>query len=1173
MARSTKEDYTHQQDIEQLNQTLMSLKERYVDNRRANIPSENEAEFWAYRLILAPIYANTQLENELHRLPSDLWYNPRVKTAIEIFRVLKSVIITSSTTIVQAQSNWKKYWDLIKSSRVSYLMACAAEISFNRVRHVVLDSIWRSYRRGNQKHLVTVDDWTPAKLKDVLGLDTEAEAVKHCEAYGFIFNISEAGNTFLDITQMGYANRVLGMPPASAEFKPQIFSAYIVESKRYDRALSSVIQGVSVQQASNKGLLVDAELDEDNAIMGEESLFIPDALNRKTNPFLQQINGNATTSVSSSSSSQPIAAFNQPGQTPHIASNPFLQGAFQQRLLPSAFTSSIAKQPGALQSAQQATNGDISVTSSSTSTSSTSTSTIPLQTASATMPSKTPGNPFLNGAGVSATPQTNPFANFPSSNSHTATTSFTPSGSPAFNFQGSNSGTWAQASPQPAASLTPAGIPPTVDAGTQEAEQKAERERREAAEKQKQEAEARQRVEAARDAQRKARETQEAEQRRKQAEAEQQHRQQQQAREEKDRKAKEEQERLLREAQRRQAQEEEVRAAKIRVRNEALHTLTADVMFNEKEGLMLQFIENTALNVAQEALLEVQKEKMVALGNNMFAKYLLMLKRAGLAKIIASVAKKKKAVHVRERRKRLKAQRVQMAQMQEEDPDRASTIDDTAPTRNTAPTRDEIRSESITQRPATTSNARRTKRTEERRGSHEPTASTRTVPRRNGVARAAAAAGTISTQVNSSNNDMVRVGYSKAYQQSTAPIDRTETDWFKLRAMGIDPSKHRKRSFDSTSEEEDQVKTESKRAKLSPPVPDRVNSETPLPPPTTAEDQLARFRAIQQAFRKSAPSPTGLSNSVATISRRASVIDSTSSIIARAREVVADASVPPLASPPAHTVLGLASQHIQHDWGRSVPNLGLSSAVSRQSPVGRSINAVEPQERPAYCQRASRFVPRHLYGQGPEATRAYHDKYVTKSPTKSATSVSANPMVPSSPIPTQLSYVPQPQGYSQTFAVQQHHENDGSRGLEVVNDNTEYGNENVFITDDEEHHHIDDGNAHLDSHLDRLYGNQGEDAQDADSEMIDSDEDDEEDDDEEEEEDEEEGRYKTIHRRLPLQNCSEESLEDYDEYTEDEDDASPQPAQRHTSQSGPHSQRSLSAQGGNTQDDAIELSD
>jgi hypothetical protein len=187
MARSKKEDYSHQQDIEQLNQTLMSLKERYIDNRRVGYPSENEAEFWAYRLILAPLFTNSQLENELHRLPSDLRNNRRVQTAIEIYRVLKSVIFTRSSSFVQAQANWKRFWELIKSPTVSYLMACAAEVSFQRVRHVVLDTLWRVYRMGTTSKPHTVDTWTTDRVKDVLGLDRVTEAVELCEAYGFRF--------------------------------------------------------------------------------------------------------------------------------------------------------------------------------------------------------------------------------------------------------------------------------------------------------------------------------------------------------------------------------------------------------------------------------------------------------------------------------------------------------------------------------------------------------------------------------------------------------------------------------------------------------------------------------------------------------------------------------------------------------------------------------------------------------------------------------------------------------------------------------------------------------------------------------------------------------------------------------------------------------------------------
>lgn len=1160
MARSTKEDYTHQQDVEQLNQTLMSLKERYVDNRRASIPSENEAEFWAYRLILAPIYANTQLENELHRLPSDLRHNPRVKIAIDIFRALKSVIITNTTAIVQTQSNWKRFWELIKSPRVSYLMACAAEISFNRMRHVVLDSIWRAYRQGTSKRTVSVDGWTPEKLKDAMGLDSESEAVKHCEAYGFIFSRAEDEHTYLDFTLKGYATHVLPMPPPSAEFKPQIFSASIVEAKRFDRALSSVIQGISVHEARVKGLIMDSEsyLQADGEMEDEQSLFVPEAVPSNANPFLQHLNGTTVTPSSSTPLNFDASPF-QPSSTPAASTNPFLKAASQHQN--QAFATPTV-QPGLFNAAknpiQFAVNGDSSNT-----------------TTAQFTPARAPANPFIKGPSASATPQGNPFAQFATPNPTSAipTTNLQPV--PALNIPGlTPQGATPHATPQPAVSFTPTGPPPQVDTAAQEAEQSrreaAEKQKREA-ERQQQEAEARQRAQAALAAQRQARAAEEAEQQRRQAEAAQQRQREQQQQEEQQRRANEERDRVIREAQQRQAQEEEARAARIRQQESTLHSLTADIMFHRTDGLMLQFIENATRNVAQEVIIELEKEKNIGIAEERFKQHQMMLKRAGLAKIISYVEKKKRAEQVRERRRRVKAQRAQMAQQEEEIGD--------VPT----PTESVIAIEQpdggpVRQRPVAPPSARRTKRTEQRRGGHEQNGTASTTSQLDISSRTTAnhAVGAPSNLSNGSlsNGSTSILGYSNAYHQSTAPIDRTETDWFKLRAMGIDPSKHRKRSFGSSSGEEEVRKLEPKRAKISPPP---AENQAPLQPAphvaqksSTADDQLARFRAVQEAFRKSASSPPRAVDGASSVSRRGSMNGSASDLIARARALVAGTTTPKSAYSPSQSVNGVALPYVRHDWGRSVPNLGFTPASSYQPALDKSVGASNAGSQPAYWQRKSRFVPRQLYGKGVEAIAAYNAERRKNSSVNSMSPASTELFEPSSLIPTQESCAPIVQNHLQDF-VPDFTQNPYSEGVvpsafEVIDFDAA---EDESAVQEETYGQEWDGYGNpAEPQLNQQYSQQhyDDESEDADSEMVD---DEDEDEDEEEcDDDEDEESDDALARRQRAYNgeANDEELQDYSEYTEDEDEDTPQPDTK-------PAQPANGDAPGATEDDAIELSD
>ncbi len=1240
MARSTKHDYTHQQDLEQLNQTMMSLRERYTDNRRAGIPSENEAEFWAYRLILAPQYATHQLEDELHRLPSHIRYNMRVQTAVEIYQLLKSVLITRARSFVQCQANWKKLWELIKSPKVSYLMACAAEVSFNRVRHVVLDCLWRAFRVGNAKRLVVVEDWTTDKLKDVLGLDSDQEAVKLCEDFGFEFGLNHAGQTFLDITKKGYGNQVLAKP---TEDNPQTFSANLVESKRHDRALSAIIHGMSVQQARETGWLVevDTDLPFEEEMADEHSLFVPETSsvnsNHLTQSNLQPQGMNSTSSIMEANKPfNPFAKPFQPSSTTAAAPNPFLkaaptlqQGSSTQGLLQSGI------QPGLFNpSTDRIQFGDSNGVSSSpvsTSTSATSTSVNPFlkgasvpSTASLAQPNPFKGtntlsaasipqpNPFQGSSAPSAaTPaQPNPFkgTNGPSTISTPQPNPFTRNATPSpqldlapaalkagtsFTFPGQAQD---EKNSQPTASsvfsFTPTGSPAPVSAAPgDEANQDAENARQEAARKVQLEAEARRRVQEAQQA----RALKEAEQRQKQAVAEAERQQQEQlrrererrAKEEQERRAKEERERLAQEARRRQVLEEEARVARMRSMELAWQSLTMDVIFNKEEGLMVQFIENTVLNMSQEVMEEERRRKEEA---DLREQRRCFLARAVIARWIDVIQKRKRAEQTRNRRKRIKEQRARAAEMNEKVTNEKSVSFDAAITEK------QTNSNMNVSQHTTTTSARRARRTQERRGdqSVQVNGHSKMMPPQQHPVQPITTPKTKSKR--SSNNVAKTTEYSKAYHQSSAPIDRTETDWFKLRALGIDPSKQRKRSFDSTSDAEELPLTEQKRAKLSPVVKDECEA-TPQPS-TTAEDHMARFRAIQQAFKKSEASPPRLSQSVASFNGNGSLDmpatkgkspittsrtglhqsingvnptnggssnswNSSQLIIAKAREIVADSTAQ------------LSPSNVQHDWGRSVPNLGYTPSRSEAS-FGRSTHVSIGKERPAYWGRASRFVPRHLYGKGPEAIKAYNDQYVKRSPSNSTRPVSMEPhMQFSESSMLQQSYAHQPGSMHEQYSEEddiaivdgEAIDEDGTSSEDEaihapLRHNQQYAQLHSYENEDSEmsgteedsdpitadgygiaqHHHTSTGYPAPGYGQAYLHGEEGE-----------------------------------------------EVYEDYDEYSgEEEDDSSPHShhapydAQRFAQQHGNSDHHSIKQsstpqgsfnQGGNTEDDAIELSD
>jgi hypothetical protein len=1079
MAQTSKQDYSHQQDMEQFNQTLTTLRERYDDNRRAGIPSENEAEFVAYRLILASIYANSQLENELHNLPTDLRNNKRVLTAIEVFKAAKSAFnFGSDKGWVQAQANWKKFWALVKSPSVSYLMACAAEVTFNRVRHVILDSIWHAYRRGG-KGDIAVQAWTTDQLKDVLAMDDDRDAVKLCELFGFQFERNAEGRTYLDISKLGNSNRSLSVPHT---IKPQMFSQSLVESKRHNRAFSAIIEGMTVQLAKTKGLLVDPSTVRAG---DEDSLFIPETANASKPNIFGQVTNGVTTNDASSFNPNPFAKPFQPSSQPLSGSsmpNPF-GGSATPATQPAQVTPAPVFGGGTFPNTFDAAKNPVKFAPTPAS----SININPFAKAAATLPpqSSTPTStpPGSFDFGLNAVPTSQSQPSVTSANSVSTVTDGQPAsgaGKPfvfpglpeldarikAGDFQGLFTAS-AEAPPQPDVAATSA------------AKEKAEADARAAVLRQKREAEERRKREQEEQEQkaREAQQAREAEQRRVEEEKQRQLREQQ----ERELRAKQERERLIREEQQRRQQEEQERLACVQRRETTYDLLTSNIIFSGEEGLLYQFLENTVKNVAAAGHKEWQAELQRKREAEEAAAKRKAFARAVFAHWVAQVQKKKRNAKAKERRKRLKAQREQ-------------SINGEGEAASDAPT-ESVASTSVSTTRSAPTNHRRARRTQERRASATADHGNIASQPRAVSSQQSQNAGIPPTMTNGHH---VR-SYSEAYHRSTAPIDRTETDWFKLRAMGIDPSKHRKRSFDSATDE-DKEDAEAKRVRRSDCDASLISQQPPPEPeppvkPLSIDERLARIRAAKQSFKSSGSWSPPIND--ATPSKRSSFSGRASLVIAQARELIAKS---PTTKKSPVTV---------HDFNRSVPNLSMSTSSFRSSTLGKSIGTAQ-SKKPAYWGRASRFVPQHLYGKGPEAIREYRDKYVN-SPTSTPRPFSTEPLALSSPIPTQFSYLPQ------------YGENGSANGVDLVNVDAE----------------------------DNVAGDTEEDTFDGDDEEAELDEEEEGDDDSDEEVDDS-TQFDAYAREF-----------EEDEYTEEEDKHFAQPGSSFGAGIGP----------GATQDDAIELSD
>ena len=191
------------QEREQLNNTLLSLM-YYYDDSRHKLTSPNEAEFRAYCVALEIQSTRPDLEERAQRWPQALLRDPRVDTALRLHAAASNARdpqgpLRPHAPFAVAQNNYARFWQLIGSPRVFYLLACAAEIYFNFVRGNALRTIYRAYRTGSKNR---TEDLTLDSLTSVLGFDTEGQVEAFVTDHGFDVRERADGYAYVDLSSV-----------------------------------------------------------------------------------------------------------------------------------------------------------------------------------------------------------------------------------------------------------------------------------------------------------------------------------------------------------------------------------------------------------------------------------------------------------------------------------------------------------------------------------------------------------------------------------------------------------------------------------------------------------------------------------------------------------------------------------------------------------------------------------------------------------------------------------------------------------------------------------------------------------------------------------------------------------------------------------------------------------
>ncbi|KAK2875658.1 hypothetical protein FQN49_001516 [Arthroderma sp. PD_2] len=275
---TNQEQFDHHQEREQLNNTLLSLLYYYDDNQgRLEFP--NEAEFRAYYILFSIHDQRPDLEARVQKWPRELRESPRVQVAMEMFAAAGNTWEYQGTLDAKrpnplAQGLYSRFFKLVKSKSVSYLMACVAEVYFNQVRQTAIRSIWKAYCRQPASQQHKNQEWTIDELTVALAFDSDDQTIAFCEEQDLQLATNSEGRLYLN-----WANR----PLDSIAFQPssrQTFSYRLVEQKRCGRSLAAVILGMSVSQAIRHKMIDTSLLQNDpftqSAQQEEEGLFVSD---------------------------------------------------------------------------------------------------------------------------------------------------------------------------------------------------------------------------------------------------------------------------------------------------------------------------------------------------------------------------------------------------------------------------------------------------------------------------------------------------------------------------------------------------------------------------------------------------------------------------------------------------------------------------------------------------------------------------------------------------------------------------------------------------------------------------------------------------------------------------------------------------------------------------------
>ncbi|KAG0344295.1 hypothetical protein BG004_004572 [Podila humilis] len=231
------ENFSLQQEVEQLEKVLTSLKEFYEDKRAEGILCPNEAEFQAY-LMLSRL-RNPDMLRHAQNLPRHILQNPHIQAAADIHILARQYSDierqhddVASRKRLQSKPSPNFYSRLFKKIAgpgTTYLMACLMETHFARIRKGALKAMNKGYMTAPVPSIDVVN---------ALGFDDVSECIANCELYDLeVANDSERSIVFNRRTPSNM--RIFNERPLMKQHR----NVRIVEAKRQNYSDTQIIYG------------------------------------------------------------------------------------------------------------------------------------------------------------------------------------------------------------------------------------------------------------------------------------------------------------------------------------------------------------------------------------------------------------------------------------------------------------------------------------------------------------------------------------------------------------------------------------------------------------------------------------------------------------------------------------------------------------------------------------------------------------------------------------------------------------------------------------------------------------------------------------------------------------------------------------------------------------------